>query len=100
MKYKVGDKLRIRQWDDMKAEYHRDSNGIFVDNIYFVDGMKHLCGMEFTVAKIIKRGNCYCYYSEEHTEEKWNISAGMLEPRKEEELYIASDDELNNLLNI
>ena len=41
MRYKVGDKVRVRQWDDMAKEFYvNDGGNIFVDGYYFVNKMK------------------------------------------------------------
>ncbi len=103
-KYKVGDELRIREWDDMVSEFGISSWGTIRCKHSFVKNMRYLCGSEFTVSKII--GDKYFSVEEiEYTRSGsvynyWAISEEMLEPRTEEGLYIASDNELNNLLNI
>lgn len=97
-KYKVGDKLRIRKWNDMEAEFGSVLGNIPIGGIYFVSHMKHLCELDFTVSGTSeRRGHCF-YHSEEGVENGWNIIAEMLEPRIEEELYIATDSELDELL--
>ena len=43
MKYKVGDKVRIRQWDDMKEEFGRDRcDGIGTPKYYFIKKMENI----------------------------------------------------------
>lgn len=53
---RVGDVLKIRQWDDMADEFGTlDLMGsiyIKVDQSFFVPAMKYLCGKIFTVKKI------------------------------------------------
>lgn len=53
-KFKAGDLVRIRQWDDMKSQFGTDEDGdiSLSRGFYFVQGMKHLCGMEFEIAAI------------------------------------------------
>lgn len=47
---RVGDMIRIRDWDDMKAEFGEYYGGIAVtDATLFVPSMKNFCGQEFTV---------------------------------------------------
>ena len=47
---RVGDTIRIRDWDDMKAEFGENFDDIPVtDHTLFVCGMKIFCGQEFTV---------------------------------------------------
>lgn len=101
-KYKVGDELRIREWDDMVSEFGMSSWGNIMCKNSFNEEMRYLCGNEFTVSKIIN-GDYFSVENIERTrqhEEYWHISEDMLEPRTEEDLYVASDNELNSLLNI
>lgn len=44
MQYKVGDWVRIRQWDDMKAEYGLDEYGNILIPLIFTDPMREYCG--------------------------------------------------------
>lgn len=101
-KYKVGDELRIREWDDMEAEFGIDEDGDINMPTSFMKGMRYLCGMNFTVSQIEKYGNGIRYYSYESIEKEesgwWIILEYMLEPREEMPLYVATDTEINNLL--
>lgn len=47
-KFKVGDKVRVREWDDMAKEFGSDKRKIFC-SCSFVDYMKPLCGKVFAV---------------------------------------------------
>ena len=51
MKYNVGDKVRVRQWDDMEKEFGLDFNGndISVPNCGFVKEMRKYCGFVVTI---------------------------------------------------
>ena len=44
MQYKVGDWVRIRQWDDMAAEYGLDVYGNILVPLIFTDAMREYCG--------------------------------------------------------
>lgn len=44
MQYKVGDWVRIRQWDDMKDEYGLDVYGNILAPLIFTDTMREFCG--------------------------------------------------------
>lgn len=46
---RIGDLVRIRQWDDMMSEF-KDPDS----TIYFTKEMKFLCGMEFEVMSIFR----------------------------------------------
>lgn len=50
MKYKVGDKVRVRQWDDMVKEFCINKYGnIDMGNILFSKTMKQYCRKVFTI---------------------------------------------------
>lgn len=50
MKYKVGDKVRVRQWDDMVKEFGINKYGdINIGNILFSKAMKQYCREVFTI---------------------------------------------------
>ena len=42
--FKVGELVRIRQWDDMEKEFGTDGYGSVACNLYFTESMKPLCG--------------------------------------------------------
>lgn len=58
MKYKVGDKVRVREWDDMKKEFGVDYDGDIPGfGIYFfAKSMKKYCGKTVTIKEINSRG--------------------------------------------
>ena len=43
-KFKVGELVRIRQWDDMEEEFGISGSGSVACNLYFTESMKPLCG--------------------------------------------------------
>lgn len=98
---KVGDVLKIREWDDMEEEFGRSSySHIYIENDmeFFVDTMRKLCGKKFTVKQIV-HGRVTYIESEEGVEKDYNITAGMLEPYEyQNDIYVASDDDLYALL--
>ena len=54
MEFKIGDRVRIRQWEDMKKEFGTDLCGDIVMKGYwhFAKGMRHLCGREAVITEI------------------------------------------------
>ncbi|HAU85231.1 MAG TPA: hypothetical protein DCW90_06930, partial [Lachnospiraceae bacterium] len=52
MKYKVGDKVRVRNWDDMVKEFGTDCGYILTPGCYFVGYMKKYCNSIVTIDAI------------------------------------------------
>lgn len=50
--FHVGDVVRIRDWDDMVAEFGIDRDGDIPCRAHFVRGMRRLCGNVFTITDI------------------------------------------------
>ena len=74
--FHVGDVIRIRQWDDMKAEYGLDHRGDIRCPGCFVKAMKEFCGREVTITNIYPSGTVIL--SDRLGGYTYNIS--MLEP--------------------
>ena len=50
MKYKVGDKVKICEWDDMVSEFDVDISGdIELPGVFFTEEMKNFCGKIVTI---------------------------------------------------
>lgn len=47
--FKIGDRVKIRLWDDMAKEFGTDWSGDIKCKPYFVKAMKHLCGRTATI---------------------------------------------------
>ena len=75
--FQVGDVCRIRQWDDMAAEFGLKSNGNIKCLATFTDGMRHLCGKLFTI--ISKDEDSHIYYTDDSLFDDWIITDDMLE---------------------
>lgn len=95
---KVGDVLRVRQWEDMAAEFGADSHGNICSSYrkedgqtsveIFYKGMRDLCGKTFTVTTIHNYINFMSNYGAKEPEFGGrSIEAWMLEP-------IGSDEEI------
>ena len=79
MRYKVGDKVRVRQWDDMKREFGECLGAIDTPFCLFVSSMKVYCGLVYEIAKVYG-----CYYYELKSNEKpyikkWYFTDDMIE---------------------
>lgn len=57
MKYKVGDKIKIREWDDMENEFGLDIDCDIKTIPYFTRPMKEYCGKTLEITKITWAGN-------------------------------------------
>ncbi len=86
--YEVGDRLRIRSWEDMEQEFGLNDLGDIACRFAFTKSMRYLCGKEFTVSDKIGES----FRSVEGIGGVWSISADMLEPiPSETELKSSSD---------
>ena len=74
MKYKVGDKVRVRQWDDMAKEFRELSRDISIvksdDNCLFKNEMKKYCGTVVTIEKVFNEYKRY-FIAEDHDNWYW-----------------------------
>lgn len=79
MEFKVGDRVRIKTWEQMEKEFGKDSDGDINCIPCFNKGMKCLCGQTATIDKI-----CDCNielkdWSGESGEIHWGFSTDMIE---------------------
>ena len=101
----IGDRLRVRQWDDMDHEVGRNASGRSRCMFCFTKEMRDLCGKPFTIKKATA-GNSFLSEEREEfcpgaPEGRYKISAGMLEPIDDPvEIIPFTDDEINLLLGI
>lgn len=77
MKYKVGDKVRVRQWDDMAKEFGESFGSIDIPHFYFSRNMEKYCGEVVTIEKADT-----CSYHIKEDEEHWYWTDDMFEPHK------------------
>lgn len=57
MKFKVGDRVRVRDWDDMEKEFGVDRNGdIHIPFWLFLSAMKEFCGNIYTINDVLSNG--------------------------------------------
>ena len=55
MQHKIGDWVRIRQWDDMEAEYGLDKYGRIMAPLKFANGMRGFCGHWGRITNVYER---------------------------------------------
>lgn len=80
-----GDRLRIRQWDDMKAEFGLNNYRNIACTCIFTEEMRDICGKEFEVDDV-GRSEIFPVITEETTYfSSWHISADMVEPADQPE---------------
>lgn len=61
-KFKIGETVRVRDWDDMLAEYGPDGRSNYITtpgNIVFIQSMKKFCGNIYTVDSFSCDDNYY-----------------------------------------
>ena len=78
MKYKVGDKVKVREWDDMVEEFGTDEDGDIDCNLCFVKDMKEYCGKEMTVSSVLMSRVLIGYYTLEEDDMEWQWTDDML----------------------
>lgn len=100
MKFKPGDRVQIKTWEEMKREFGEDKDGDITPNtskISFVRSMRFLCGAFATVESMDNYGTIKLkdFSPENKSKWKWEFSFDefMLKPAKDEkyELHIMSD---------
>lgn len=84
MKYKVGDKVRVRKWDDMEKEFGLDNGDIAIPHCYFTFGMKKHCNYVVTISEETERGkyhikedNAGWFWCDEMFESNYSITDKM-----------------------
>ena len=82
--FKVGDRVVVRDWDDMAKEYGADKWGNIPKDSQFTDGMRHLCGRTATV-KSVENGTGYRVIVKVDFDDKsgntwWSFNPWMFNP--------------------
>lgn len=77
MRYRAGDKVRVREWDDMAQEFGLDDSGQINCRFGFIFLMRKYCGDIVTIKKVRSTG-----YRIEEDKEKWNWTDDMFEASK------------------
>lgn len=89
MKYKVGDKVRVRQWDDMAKEFGFSGctkSNIDILGCLFTNSMKKFCGSVVTISNIVSDNSRYLIKEDN---QNWYWTDDMFEPYKVKIAYQA-----------
>ena len=79
-KFKVGELVRIRQWDDIVEEFGTDGYGSVACNYRFLDAMKPLCGKYAEIARLDKDGRVGLkFFNCEDLNTGWAFHTDMIE---------------------
>lgn len=79
-KFKVGELVRIRQWDDMVKEFGTRPTGSVNCKCCFTDGMKPLCGKYAEIKDLRVDGIVFLrFFNCDDSVENWNYSIDMIE---------------------
>ena len=76
MRYKIGEKVTIRQWDDMEKQFGLNRIGNIDCHCVFIKDMDKYCGKTMTIRNFYVN---YNYYEMEN-EPYYNWSEDMFEP--------------------
>ena len=79
-KFRVGELVRIRQWDDMEKEFGTRSTGSVNCKCHFTVNMKPLCG-KYAEIKDLRVDNIVFlrFFNCDDSVENWNYSTDMIE---------------------
>ena len=79
-KFKVGELVRIRQWDDMAKEFGTDGFGSVACRYFFTKRMKPLCGKYAEIKDLRVDGIVFLRFFNCEKEDKcWSYSTDMIE---------------------
>lgn len=98
MKFRVGDRVRIKSWKDLKKEFGKDLQGEIPCKAYFTKPMKYLCGREFFINEIDTDGG----FERIKKIDAWTITPDMvtLSSRPDElDLNLITDYDLKITVN-
>ena len=90
-KFEVGQKVKIRQWDDMEKEFGLNLIGSINCYRSFVETMKNFCGRIATIKEILSDGTVILDFEDKSANiSSWEYSTDMIEPC----VYIPTFEEL------
>lgn len=82
-KFKIGELVRIRQWDDMVKEFGTRATGSVNCKCHFTVDMKYLCGKYAEIKDLRVDGIVFLrFFNCDGSVENWNYSTDMIEKVK------------------
>lgn len=78
-KFKIGDRVIVRQFDDMGQEFGVNRFREITCRFAFTESMKYLCGKIGTITDVSYSGNHSISFDDETDASYWSISEDMLE---------------------
>ena len=85
MKFKIGDRVRIRQWEGMEKEFGTDSDGDIRVCARFVKRMRHLCGREAVITEICDQ-RVELDFDNKTGDMDWTYTTDMIEKAEDTEM--------------
>lgn len=85
MKYKVGDKVIVREWEDMEKEFGTDRDGDINAKCIFVKSMREHCGKSVTITGFTSEGNYWV------KESMFIFSEDTFEKKHHQKIVITTD---------
>ena len=79
MEFKVGDRVRIKTWEQMKKEFGENFDGEINCRPCFTEYMKHLCGRTASIDEIYGTDVVLTNWSDSSNTRRWCLSTDMIE---------------------
>ena len=96
--FKVGQKVRIRAWEDMEKEFGTTYCNEIKCKFTFVHEMKHLCGRIATITNIDKDKQVGLDFEDKSGKICWAYSTDMIEPINETIVIYRSKENSNEVI--
>lgn len=99
MKFKVGDKVKIKSWEEMEKEFGLLPNGSINCNFGFIREMEEYCGATATISGINSDGKVELTSTSSNLDfSKWHFSTDMI--KKENDFKIGDKVRINKQATI
>lgn len=79
MEFKVGDRVRIKSWEQMEKEFGENFDGEINCRPCFTEYMKHLCGRTASIEEIYGTDVVLTNWSDSSNTRRWCLSTDMIE---------------------